>query len=238
MPNEYVLSLAGKHREFLPAVSIHPARRDALEELERCLGRWRGDDEDSPRTARILTATPGVITRFWERMAEAKLPLLAHTGGEHTLPVVRPDLASPRTLQLPLECGVTVVAAHCGTRSGIVDPDYWPAFVDMARRYPKLYGDNSAFNVPIRGRRIAECLRGWLADRILHGSDLPVPVHGHFACLNGHVDWATFWKWERDPNVLERDYQLKKASGFSAGVFSRWKQVLRSGPQTPPKAAS
>ena len=26
--------------------------------------------------------------RFWERMAEARLPLLAHTGGEHTVPEV------------------------------------------------------------------------------------------------------------------------------------------------------
>ena len=37
VPNEYVLRLAREHPEFLPAVSIHPARRDALEELERCL---------------------------------------------------------------------------------------------------------------------------------------------------------------------------------------------------------
>ena len=52
--------------------------------------------------------------RFWERMAESKLPLLAHTGGEHTLPVVRPEFADPRILTLPLECRVTVIAAHCG----------------------------------------------------------------------------------------------------------------------------
>src|ERR1051326_1517533 len=37
VPNEYVLQLARRHSEFLPAVSIHPARPDALEELERCL---------------------------------------------------------------------------------------------------------------------------------------------------------------------------------------------------------
>ena len=37
VPNDYVLALARKHPEFLPAVSIHPARPDALEELERCL---------------------------------------------------------------------------------------------------------------------------------------------------------------------------------------------------------
>ena len=37
VPNDYVLGLARRHPEFLPAVSIHPARKDALEELDRCL---------------------------------------------------------------------------------------------------------------------------------------------------------------------------------------------------------
>jgi hypothetical protein len=37
VPNDYVLNLAREHPEFLPAVSIHPARPDALNELERCL---------------------------------------------------------------------------------------------------------------------------------------------------------------------------------------------------------
>src|ERR1041385_5213721 len=37
VPNDYVLKLAKEHPEFLPAVSIHPARPDALEELDRCL---------------------------------------------------------------------------------------------------------------------------------------------------------------------------------------------------------
>src|SRR5438309_7435390 len=37
VPNDYVLNLARRHPEFLPAVSIHPARADALEELDRCL---------------------------------------------------------------------------------------------------------------------------------------------------------------------------------------------------------
>lgn len=35
VPNAHVLELARVDREFLPAVSIHPARPDALEDLER-----------------------------------------------------------------------------------------------------------------------------------------------------------------------------------------------------------
>ena len=37
VPNDYVLGLARQHAEFLPAVSIHPARPDALAELDRCI---------------------------------------------------------------------------------------------------------------------------------------------------------------------------------------------------------
>src|ERR1041385_2065841 len=39
VPNSYVLRLARQHPELIPAVSIHPARSDALEELERCLAQ-------------------------------------------------------------------------------------------------------------------------------------------------------------------------------------------------------
>jgi predicted TIM-barrel fold metal-dependent hydrolase len=167
------------------------------------------------------------FTRFWERMAEARLPLLAHTGGEHTLPIVRPEFSDPRLLTLPLECGVRVIAAHCATKSGLTDPEYFDIFVEMTRRFSNLYGDNSAFTVPIRGRHVRDCIREPLVQRIIHGSDFPVPVYGHFPWLRGFVDWQTFRRWERHPNVLERDYQLKKAMGFPNETFTRIWSLLR-----------
>ena len=36
VPNDHVLSLAKKKARIIPACSIHPARKDAIEELERC----------------------------------------------------------------------------------------------------------------------------------------------------------------------------------------------------------
>src|SRR6266571_264496 len=82
VPNDYVLKLAREHTEFLPAVSIHPARPDALEELERCLDGGAVMMKCLPNCHNIDCCNRRYI-RFWERMAEAKLPLLAHTGGEH-----------------------------------------------------------------------------------------------------------------------------------------------------------
>ena len=233
VPNDYVLKLARQHTEFLPAVSIHPARPDALEELERCLEGGAVMMKCLPNCHNI-DCNDRRFERFWNRMAEAGLPLLAHTGGEHTVPVVRAELSDPRTLTLPLECGVTVIAAHCGTKSGLFDPEYFHVFAEMTRRFPKLYGDTSAFNVPIRGRHVPECLRAPLVDRMVHGSDYPVPVHGHFAWIKGFVDWKTFRRWERQSNILERDYQLKRAMGFPPETFTRIHRLLRTTTQTKP----
>jgi len=234
VPNDYVLRLARQHVEFLPAVSIHPARPDAIEELERCLAAGAVMMKCLPNCQNINCSNRR-FTKFWERMASAGLPLLAHTGGEHTLPVVRSELADPRVLTLPLECGVTVIAAHSGTKSGLFDREYFYIFAEMTRRYPNLYGDTSAFNVPIRGRHVPECLREPLATRMVHGSDFPVPVHGHFAWLRGYVGWKAFWRAQNNSNILERDYQLKVAMGFVPESFTRIRKLLRW-PSMPPRS--
>lgn len=225
VPNAYVLGLARKYPEFLPAVSIHPARPDALEELDRCVAAGAVMMKCLPNCHNIDCSNPR-YKKFWERMAEAKLPLLAHTGGEHTVPVFDKKFSDPRYLELPLECGVTVIAAHCATKSGLFDPQYFDVFAEMTTRFPNLYGDNSAFNVPIRGGRIRDCLQEPLASRMIHGSDFPVPVSGFYGWAKGMIDLRTCRKWNAHPNVLERDYQLKKAIGFPEETFTRvWKLI-------------
>ena len=226
VPNQYVLRLGREHPELLPAVSIHPARADALDELEMCLEGGAVMMKCLPNCQNI-DCNDRRFSKFWERMAEAKLPLLAHTGGEHTLPIVRSEYSDPRRLKLPLECGVTVIAAHCATKSGLTDPEYFHHFVEMTRQFPNLYGDNSAFTVPIRGRHVPECTREPLANRLIHGSDFPVPVYGHFPWLRGFIDWETFRRCERETNVLERDYQLKRGMGFPSESFTRLWKLLR-----------
>lgn len=228
VPNDYVLKLARDHEEFLPAVSIHPARTDALEELERCLAGGAVMMKCLPNCHNIDCADQR-FTKFWERMAEAGLPLLAHTGGEHTVPVVRKEFADPRILRRPLECGVTVIAAHCGTKSGMADRDYFEEFVEMTRKFPRLYGDTSALTQPNRCKHLLDCRREELAGRIVHGSDYPVPVLGHGAWLRGFMDWKSFRQWQRHPNVLERDYQMKRAMGFGPEHFTLVHKLLRTG---------
>jgi uncharacterized protein len=153
--------------------------------------------------------------------------LLAHTGGEHTVPVINAALADPKLLRFPLECGVTVIAAHCGSRSGLGDPDYFDDWRTMLGEFPNLYGDISAMVSLNRSGHLRDCLSSDISTRILHGSDFPVPVLGHRVWFNGTIGWSEFRRIQSHKNPLERDWRFKKALGFSDEVLTRAGDLLR-----------
>ncbi len=230
VPNDYVLGLARKHPEFLAAVSIHPARRDASEELEKALAGGAVMLKCLPN-CQAIDWNDRRYTRFLERMAETGLILLAHTGSERTLPVLDRALADPRVLTRALEIGVTCIAAHCGTGLMLLDPDYFDVFVAMTKKFPRLHGDNSALAAcnfrarPGAIRRLATDPE--LQSRILYGSDVPVPVTAILAWAFGIVSWRQWRETAAIANPIERDVQIKRAMGFADGTFTRLAGLLR-----------
>jgi uncharacterized protein len=226
VPNELVLDLAERHPEFLAGVSIHPARADAVEELDRCLARGAVLMKCLPNCQNI---DPSDVRyrRFWERMAEARLPLLAHTGGENTVQEVNRHLADPKLLRLPLECGVTVIAAHCATKSGPTDRDFFDDWSAMLAEFPNLYGDNSAMVSLNRCGHLRDCLRPEIEPRMLHGSDFPVPVLGHRLWAQGEIGWREFRERQNIANPLERDWRYKELLGFEEESRTRAATLLR-----------
>ncbi|OHE79714.1 MAG: hypothetical protein A3G75_03690 [Verrucomicrobia bacterium RIFCSPLOWO2_12_FULL_64_8] len=234
MPNDFVLRLAREHPGVLPVASIHPARADALAELERCAAAGAVALKLLPNCHNVECGLAR-YRRFWERAAVLGLPFIAHTGGENSVDEIRPDLADPRNLRAPLEAGMIVIAAHCGTASGVFDPDYFPVFCRMLARYPNLYGDTAAFNLPNRCLRLRACRRSGVAERLIHGSDVPVPVFAHPGLIMGLFGLRTWWRLRRIRNPLERDYQLKRAMGFPADGFTRaarlWPRLRDRGPR-------
>lgn len=230
VPNDFVLGLARNHPEFLAAVSIHPARRDAHEELELCLTEGAVMLKCLPNCQNIDWNNPR-YTRFLERMAESGLILLAHTGSERTLPVLDATLARPRVLTRALEIGVTCIAAHSGTGMMLVDTDYFDEFVALTRQFPRLYGDNSALaccNFRARPKAIRRMTREpELGARILHGSDVPVPVSGALMWAFGSLSWSDWRLTAANANPLERDAQIKRAVGFGEETFTRLAGLLR-----------
>jgi predicted TIM-barrel fold metal-dependent hydrolase len=226
VPNEYLFSICEQHPEFLPAVSIHPARRDALEELDHCLKRGARALKLLPNCLDVNCSLPRYDS-FWEKMAAAGLPLLAHTGGEMTVPVANPLYQDPEYLRRPLEIGVKVIAAHAASRSALFDPDYFDHLVTMMGQFPNLYADTSALNTPFRSAVLRKIVNCHLQDRFIHGSDYPVPVGAWYVWARGLIDAKSRAHASKIENLLERDFFLKQAMGFDESHFTRLGDILR-----------
>ncbi len=226
VPNEYLFKVCAAHPEFVPAVSIHPGRKDALEELERCLASGARALKLLPNCQNVDCSLPR-YEAFWRRMASAGLPFLSHTGGEMTVPVVNRAYQDPRVLRRPLELGVKVIAAHAAGNSHLFDANYFGELIRLMDEFPQLYADTSALNSPIRSGVLKQVKESGKAERFLHGSDFPVPVGARWAWFRGLITSAQASEAGRIPNLIERDAYLKRAMGFDDGHFTRLGEVLR-----------
>ena len=226
VPNDYVFAVCAKHPEFLPAASIHPARPDALDELNRCLEKGARALKLLPNCHDVNCSDPR-YDAFWSLMAESGLPLLAHTGGEMTVPVANAAYQDPSYLRRPLEIGVKVIAAHCASNSGFLDRDYFGDLLKMMQEFPNLYADTSALNTPVRSASLARALHCGMPDRLFHGSDFPVPIGTWYARLRGLIDGDDRRLAAKEKNLLERDFLLKRAAGFDETHFTGLEKVLR-----------
>lgn len=225
VPNEVVLKIAEVNSCILPACSIHPARPDALDELQKCHERGAIMMKCLPLHHRIDTREKR-FEPFWRKMADLKMPLLAHTGGELSLPNNAPELADPGILIPVLEQGVTVIAAHAGTSGHYFDTNYMAETADLLRRFPNLYVDNSGMNTPIRSRHFKRLLGEEFRGRILHGSDLPIAISPLWVRWRRLITRAAYFTCRAEQNLLERDVQIKKALGFSDETFTLLGQLL------------
>lgn len=190
-PDEYVLRLARENPAFEAGVSIHPYRDDAVERLRRAAKQGARLVKWLPATMDIDPASPR-CDRFYEALAELRLPLLTHAGSEMAVSAHgRDDLGNPLRLRRPLELGVRVVVAHCASSGTAPDTDAPPGkqderpchelFLRLMRepRYERLLlGDVSALT---QVNRCGAPLRDVLAapdlhHRLVNGSDYPLPA--------------------------------------------------------------
>jgi len=224
VPNDYLLAVCDRHPELLPGVSIHPYREDALDELERCVARGAVAVKWLPSVQGMDPADRRCIP-FYERLAALSLPLICHTGREHVFPPRFLPLEDPRRLVLPLEVGVTVIAAHAGSLGALTGREGFGDRVALSAAWSNLYADLSGMSIPGRGRHLALLGRcGHLHDRLVHGSDYPVePMVLPFAGDLGRERTATL---RRIRNPLDRDLCLKEALGFPASLFARAYRLL------------
>ena len=190
VPNEYVYRLAKENPDlFIPMISVHPYRKDALPELRI----WA---EKGVRLVKWLPNAMGIdpsderIDPFYRLMKRYGMILLSHTGEEQA--VAAEDyqaLGNPLRLRRPLELGVTVIMAHSASLGDGIDLDspHKPAvsnfalflrMMDEAKYAGRLFGEISAlvqfnrFDGPLQTLLEREDLH----SRLMNGSDYPLPA--------------------------------------------------------------
>ena len=67
-------------------------------------------------------------------MAKLNIPLLTHTGMEKSFANAKDELADPMRLKLPLELGVTVIAAHIATTGESEVQDNFQRILPMIKK--------------------------------------------------------------------------------------------------------
>jgi predicted TIM-barrel fold metal-dependent hydrolase len=221
--NDFVIDLARRHPKILFGASVHPYRKDAIQELERCIAAGAVLLKWLPITQDINPADPRCIP-FYECLAHHKLPLLSHTGGEKTLPNINVDVASPALLEEAARRGVTLIAAHCGTRSAPGETDYVDVFAKMSKDHEHFYGDTSALSIPTRSHAYKTLFEDQeVMKKVIHGSDWPIiPVPPVF-----RLGLTATAELLQEPNWLCRDIRIKQRLGFDEEYWKRAAKILR-----------
>jgi predicted TIM-barrel fold metal-dependent hydrolase len=221
--NDYVIELAGREPQILFAASVHPYRKDAIAEIERCVSAGAVLMKWLPIVQDFDPSDP-ICIPFYDALAHHGLPLLSHTGAEHALPNRNKAVADPALLRGALERGVTVIMAHCGTRLMPWEQDFVPTFMRMAREYEHCYGDTSALNVPNRWYAFDSVLTDKVVrDKLVHGSDWPVIAFPPPT----RVGWSHAVDLLRESNWLRRDVLIKQRLGLDRAYWHRAAKVLR-----------
>jgi mannonate dehydratase len=219
VPDAYARDTAAAYPQtFEWAASIHPYAPDALERLAQAKRDGARAVKWLPAAMNIDPASPR-CQRFYERLAELRLPLISHAGLERA--VLGPEVqhyGRPSRLRRALDAGARVVVAHCAS---IEEQDFaeFVALMGEHRYESNLFADISAMTQlnragPALARVIEE--EAW-HPRLLNGSDYPLPgvmplfSVGYLASLGLVPDRAVdVLKEIRGHNVLLFDFVLKR----------------------------
>lgn len=257
VPNDWARDEAARQgARFGWTASVHPYRADAVEELERCVA-------NGARMVKWIPAALGIdpldqaCAPFYAAAARLGIPLLIHVGDEKAVEAAEDrELGNPLRLRGPLDAGVMVVAAHCGSlglskdleaeeEAQVTSFGLFMRLMDEPEYAGLLFGEISAITQVNRfGGVLGELLRRPdLHGRLVNGSDWPLPnvnVLYRIGPLRaaGLLDEADVQPLREvyDFNPLLFDLALKLAvrdeasgRGFAASVFLEQDRWLRKG---------
>ncbi len=228
--NDYMLEVYEKYPDlFIPVISVHPYRQDALQELEKLAKKGVKWIKWLPNAQGIDASNPR-IDEYYKMMKKYNMILLTHVGEEQAVEAEEDQkLGNPLLFRRPLDMGVKIVMAHCASLGKDEDLDNnnkkVPSFELFMRlmnekKYENLlYGEISAttqFNrLPTPILTLLENPN--LHKRLVNGSDYPLPAINVIIQTKSLVKYGMITKQERrylneiyQYNPLLFDYVLKR----------------------------
>jgi uncharacterized protein len=226
VPPSFVFEVCRRHPELLPGPSVNPHRADAMERLDECVEGGAVLLKWLPATQVIDPSDPR-HDRFYERVAEAGIPILIHSGGsENTFAQLDARLKDLRLIERPLRIGVPFIIAHTGAPVTYArDEDQVPLLKRWLDEFRHLWVDNSGISNLSRFPHLPRFAQdAQIVSRTLHGSDFPVPTNSFYYVrqLGRHRVRSL----EAEKNTLQRDLAIKRALGYPDDVLTRACWVL------------
>lgn len=224
VPDSYAFRIAGAASGLKTGASIHPYRADAPEALRRAASRGAALVKWLPTSQDIDPADPRTVD-FAAECRRLGLPLLIHTGSEGATRNRHPEWNNPRSLEPVLATGATVIAAHTGMRSLPHEPCHFEDWIDILPDWPNLFGDTAAL-FALRPRKLVRALdRPLVAERLVHGSDWPVPNWPGWYWPG--LRWDSVRRLSRIRNPFWRDVATKRAAGLPEESFTRGWDLIK-----------
>lgn len=228
--NDFVATQVAKYPKLLFGASINPTRENAIELLEKVHAQGAVLIKWIPSIMHFDPADE-TLEPFYLKMAELNMPLLTHTGMEKSFANADDRLADPRRLELALNSGVTVIAAHIATTGESEGQDNFERIMPMFGEFPNLYADISSLTQINKLGYLAKALKQpGLTERMIYGTDWPLqyfPLVSPWYHIN-HIGIKNAWRLGKIENEWDRDIELKDAYGISNEVFMRRIGILES----------
>ncbi len=242
--NEVVAKASKEHEQIKPVISIHPARKDAIELLKKWHGQGARLVKWLPNAMNIDPSSPA-YTDFYQAVKELDMTLIVHTGDEHAVSSNAQSFGNPLSFKKPLDMGVRIIMAHAASLGDCEDLDNGNqsiACFDLFKRLmnneqykDNLYADISSTHFVNRDMdNLIEIIdnEAW-HSRLLYGSDYPLPAVNVIVSLSKLAKSGLITKddvpalrtiYEHNPILF--DFVLKRimrspntGRGFSDTVF-------------------
>ena len=237
VPNQYVLDIANDFPDrYFPIASIHPYRKNALQQLEHYAKAGVRFIKWLPNSMGIHPAPekPELrqkLVNYYRTMIDHNMILITHTGDEKATEAEGfQHLGNPLYLRLALDMGLKIIMAHVGSlgeckneEARICPPGtpYLDLALDLLRQEQyrqNLLADISAVTQFNRLQAIDRIIEATdVHGQLVNGSDYPLPavnlvIQTRALVKSGHItEKERTWLNEiYDVNPLLFDYALKR----------------------------